>query len=132
MAELPICKCGDRVVLLTSWTEDNPGRRFYSCKLRYSNNHCQFFLWLDPPIEGRPKEIINYLRRRLSKYERQNRTANQTSCNDLDDTASSLISTGKDKDTKNTNVGGKKEDVFSRVVPAIIGVVSVVIGIVIG
>ncbi|CAN0884593.1 hypothetical protein LINGRAHAP2_LOCUS14888, partial [Linum grandiflorum] len=89
MAELPICKCGARVVLLTSWTEENLGRRFYSCKLRYSNenNHCQFLLWLDPPIEGRSKEIINCLRRRLSKYERQNRAANQTSCNNLDDTA---------------------------------------------
>ncbi|KAK6148699.1 hypothetical protein DH2020_019611 [Rehmannia glutinosa] len=25
------CHCGRKVVLRTSWTEDNPGRRFHSC-----------------------------------------------------------------------------------------------------
>ncbi|CAN1134224.1 hypothetical protein LINPERHAP2_LOCUS8138, partial [Linum perenne] len=25
------CVCGAEVVVLTSWTEDNPGRRFFRC-----------------------------------------------------------------------------------------------------
>ncbi|CAN1767568.1 hypothetical protein LINPERHAP1_LOCUS10315 [Linum perenne] len=25
------CSCGAEVVLITSWTEDNPGRRFLRC-----------------------------------------------------------------------------------------------------
>ncbi|CAN0920285.1 hypothetical protein LINGRAHAP2_LOCUS31950 [Linum grandiflorum] len=127
-----MCKCRDRVVLLTSWTEDNPGGQFYSCKLRYSVSTIPSLHWLDPPIEGRAKELINSMRTRLSKYERQNRAATLTSCNDLDESTSSLISTGKDRDTISSSVERKNEDVFSKLVPAIIGVVSIVIGIIIG
>jgi len=28
-----ICKCGRFALVRTSWTEENPGRRFYACPL---------------------------------------------------------------------------------------------------
>ncbi|CAN1828215.1 hypothetical protein LINPERHAP1_LOCUS32164, partial [Linum perenne] len=35
MAYPPACRCHDASVLRTSWTEDNPGRRFFTCSRRY-------------------------------------------------------------------------------------------------
>ncbi|KAL4272525.1 hypothetical protein GQ457_13G023110 [Hibiscus cannabinus] len=29
---IPICRCGLKVKVVVSWTDDNPGRRFYGCK----------------------------------------------------------------------------------------------------
>ncbi|CAN0903431.1 hypothetical protein LINGRAHAP2_LOCUS22556, partial [Linum grandiflorum] len=37
MTEVPICKCGEVAIMVTSWTEDNPGRRFLGCQRRYSH-----------------------------------------------------------------------------------------------
>ncbi|CAN1767250.1 hypothetical protein LINPERHAP1_LOCUS10196 [Linum perenne] len=63
MAPLPICRCGESVVLLTSWTEDNPGRRFYRCR------RCDFFRWFDPPMQARAKAVINTLMKKVRDFE---------------------------------------------------------------
>ncbi|CAN1775161.1 hypothetical protein LINPERHAP1_LOCUS13246 [Linum perenne] len=38
MAYPPLCRCNEASVLRTSWTEDNPGRRFFTCSRRYQVN----------------------------------------------------------------------------------------------
>ncbi|CAN1254027.1 hypothetical protein LINPERPRIM_LOCUS8509 [Linum perenne] len=64
MASLPTCRCGESVVLLTSWTEKNPGRRFYRCR------RCNFFRWFDPSVQPRSKAVINGLLRKVKECER--------------------------------------------------------------
>ncbi|KAK6121476.1 hypothetical protein DH2020_044784 [Rehmannia glutinosa] len=59
------CYCGRRAVLRTSWTDDNPGRRFHSC-LQYSGGGCSFFDWEDPPMCRRSKVIIPGLLRKIN------------------------------------------------------------------
>ncbi|KAK4851415.1 hypothetical protein QYF36_014941 [Acer negundo] len=54
----PNCLCGRRGMLCTSWTNANPGRRFWGC----SN-----FRWYDPPIGERSKQIIPELLRRIQE-----------------------------------------------------------------
>ncbi|XP_018435672.1 uncharacterized protein LOC108807951 [Raphanus sativus] len=44
------CLCAKLSVVRKSWTDDNPGRRFYGCPNPKSNS-CDFFKWFDI---GRP------------------------------------------------------------------------------
>ncbi|XP_028198010.1 uncharacterized protein LOC114382649 [Glycine soja] len=43
------CLCNTEAPLVTSWTEENPGRRFYGCGLHK---------WHDPVDNNRQKKII--------------------------------------------------------------------------
>ncbi|CAA0807089.1 Unknown protein [Striga hermonthica] len=57
------CYCDQRAVIQTSWTTENPGRRFRSC-IGSERGRCDFFSWVDPPICKRAKEIIPGLLRK--------------------------------------------------------------------
>ncbi|XP_057801455.1 uncharacterized protein LOC131016752 [Salvia miltiorrhiza] len=46
---------------ITSWTDDNPGRRFYGCR-NWRMKNCGFFVWYDEPMCERAREVINYLK----------------------------------------------------------------------
>ncbi|KAH7858819.1 hypothetical protein Vadar_028383 [Vaccinium darrowii] len=59
----PVCK--GRLIRGTSWTDRNPGRRYVKCP----NIVCDDFLWIDPPICAREKQIIPGLLRRINKAE---------------------------------------------------------------
>ncbi|PHU22437.1 hypothetical protein BC332_07544 [Capsicum chinense] len=43
--------------LKTSWSDNNLGRRFWSCPY-YGSNKCNFFLWRDGVVDERSKFII--------------------------------------------------------------------------
>ncbi|MBA0556469.1 hypothetical protein Golob_026567, partial [Gossypium lobatum] len=49
---IAVCYCGNPTKLNTSWSNDNPGRRFFGCKKFGSGfqKPCQFFSWFDPPL----------------------------------------------------------------------------------
>ncbi|PWA89653.1 zinc finger, GRF-type [Artemisia annua] len=51
-----LCACGLQCVVRTSWTNRNPGRRFYSCPTY--NSSCPFIGWVDPPMCDRSLDII--------------------------------------------------------------------------
>ncbi|XP_060201050.1 uncharacterized protein LOC132629411 [Lycium barbarum] len=65
------CKHGDLLTLQTSWSEDNPGRRFWSCS-RYRENSCKFFRWRDwEQIDDRAKWVISRLGNRVLDLEKK-------------------------------------------------------------
>ncbi|KAM7263679.1 hypothetical protein ACFE04_001362 [Oxalis oulophora] len=69
----PLCKCGIHSVLLTTYTEDNVGKRFFHVNI---SNMCNFFMWFgDVELIGWAKQLAMHLR---------------TSCNDFE---SKLIAT---------------------------------------
>ncbi|GKD65698.1 hypothetical protein Tco_1307806 [Tanacetum coccineum] len=45
--------CGEDVVVRTSWTKRNQGKRFYACP-----TFCPFLGWVDPPMCPRSMDII--------------------------------------------------------------------------
>ncbi|GKD06638.1 hypothetical protein Tco_1181612 [Tanacetum coccineum] len=47
------CKCGLPLMTLTSWTRDNPARRFGVCPNKYKNGikHCKRWYWRDSLLE---------------------------------------------------------------------------------
>ncbi|KAG6473655.1 hypothetical protein ZIOFF_067572 [Zingiber officinale] len=61
-----LCNCGLRAILQISWTESNPGRRFFSCP-KYKQRGCGFFSWYDPEPSERSKTIINDLKKNNNK-----------------------------------------------------------------
>nr|GMC80076.1 uncharacterized protein LOC109191851 [Ipomoea batatas] len=70
---IPICQCSQPLQLRTSWTNDNPGRRFWVCtKDRgMSVGGCGFVSWYDPPMCSRSKSIIPGLLRRLNRNDEE-------------------------------------------------------------
>uniref|UniRef100_A0A2N9FDZ9 GRF-type domain-containing protein n=1 Tax=Fagus sylvatica TaxID=28930 RepID=A0A2N9FDZ9_FAGSY len=50
--------CREKLVKVTSWTAQNPGRRFYGCVNYWTGNGCNYFEWADEVICERGKEVI--------------------------------------------------------------------------
>ncbi|KAL4564507.1 hypothetical protein LXL04_028571 [Taraxacum kok-saghyz] len=57
-----------RALMRTSWTDLNPGRRFWGCPKPYST--CGFIGWIDGPMCERSKRVIPGLLRTLNSVER--------------------------------------------------------------
>ncbi|KAL3630978.1 hypothetical protein CASFOL_023962 [Castilleja foliolosa] len=63
------CHCGIQLQLVTSWTDDNPGRRFQACPNYKMSSCCGFFRWFDEEMCSRSKEVIPGLLRKTNKLE---------------------------------------------------------------
>ncbi|KAK4415017.1 hypothetical protein Salat_2608800 [Sesamum alatum] len=63
-----ICICGNETVVRTSWTNNNPGRRFRACA-GYNGSYCGSFEWVDPPMCRRARDVIPGLLRCIKQYE---------------------------------------------------------------
>ncbi|KAL2461288.1 GRF-type domain-containing protein [Abeliophyllum distichum] len=61
------CRCGHVMDLKTSWTDANPGRRFFVCDQK--GDRCRCFVWYDPPICDRSKVVIPGLLRSTRRLE---------------------------------------------------------------
>ncbi|KAI5347821.1 hypothetical protein L3X38_000708 [Prunus dulcis] len=68
----PIFQCGNQCRLTTSWTNNNPGRRFWGCADYGVRRGCAFFEWYDPQVCERSKIVICGLLKRLRKEEEEN------------------------------------------------------------
>lgn len=62
-----ICNCGITLPLKTSWTDQNPGRRWWGC------NTCRFFEWFDPEMCPRSTSLIPGILRSKNKVEEENK-----------------------------------------------------------
>ncbi|PWA34478.1 zinc finger, GRF-type [Artemisia annua] len=60
-----ICDCGKQATIKTSWTNRNPGRRFYCCP------SCGFIGWTDPPMCCRAVAVIPGLLRARNELEEE-------------------------------------------------------------
>ncbi|KAL2550805.1 uncharacterized protein Fot_12335 [Forsythia ovata] len=66
-----LCYCGEVPILKTSWTEMNPGRRFWGCRFYGKVGACDFFEWGDPAPHARYKSVMNGLLRKKSEAEEE-------------------------------------------------------------
>ncbi|KAK9664300.1 hypothetical protein RND81_14G031800 [Saponaria officinalis] len=58
------CNCGFPVAFQTSWTFQNPGRRFVACKFYHADTGmrgCTYFKWLDEDMTEWQRQLINQL-----------------------------------------------------------------------
>ncbi|KAJ1388156.1 Zinc finger, GRF-type [Sesbania bispinosa] len=44
------CRCGEKLILLTSNNTRNPGRNFWRCPLWDTQSTCNYFQWADEEI----------------------------------------------------------------------------------
>ncbi|KAL2486842.1 GRF-type domain-containing protein [Abeliophyllum distichum] len=66
MLDALVCYCGQISVTRTSWTENNPSRRFQGCRFYGRSDSCDYFSWVDPPPHPRYKLVINGLLRKAN------------------------------------------------------------------
>ncbi|KAG8371573.1 hypothetical protein BUALT_Bualt13G0102000 [Buddleja alternifolia] len=64
-----ICYCMRLAKFRCSWTDANPGRRFYGCELTPNAGGCGFFEWFDPPMCNRSRNVIPGLLRNVDRLE---------------------------------------------------------------
>ncbi|CAN6247958.1 unnamed protein product [Urochloa humidicola] len=65
-----LCQCRMKAPRRISWSDDNPGRRYYRCSRAWSSMDCGFFLWMDAEHTPFMKNLLLDLRnavRRLKK-----------------------------------------------------------------
>ncbi|KAL8511835.1 hypothetical protein ACS0TY_018317 [Phlomoides rotata] len=54
-----VCFCGIQTRIRTSWTDNNPGRRFHGCKdWNRVGGGCGFFKWYGTEMSPRAKYVI--------------------------------------------------------------------------
>lgn len=68
-----LCRCGVESPLVTSWTDENPGRRFYGCGRYFVRRKCNFFKWFDPEVPERQKKIIRALLKKNDELKNKER-----------------------------------------------------------
>ncbi|XP_031090716.1 uncharacterized protein LOC115995711 [Ipomoea triloba] len=66
-----VCICGNNLKLCTSWTNQNPGRRYWICSNEKGLRNCSFFEWLDPPMYSRSEMIIHGLLKRINNAKQE-------------------------------------------------------------
>ncbi|XP_030445959.1 uncharacterized protein LOC115668690 [Syzygium oleosum] len=54
----PTCYCGLQSPILTAKTRKNAGRRFHGCAKFDGPGCCDFFMWVDPKIPDRARDMI--------------------------------------------------------------------------
>jgi len=69
-----VCYCGVDSPLVTSWTDENPGRRFHGCGRYFVKRKCNFFRWYDPEVPDRQKKIIRALLRKNDELKKKERS----------------------------------------------------------
>ncbi|XP_047261258.1 uncharacterized protein LOC124894759 [Capsicum annuum] len=68
------CKCGHQALLKTSWTQQNPGRRFSTCKLSKKLGGCDNFHWYEERHPSQANRVIWGLLKKVKPFEEnQNR-----------------------------------------------------------
>ncbi|XP_019155899.1 PREDICTED: uncharacterized protein LOC109181237 [Ipomoea nil] len=70
------CRCGEQLKIRTSWTAENPGRRFWQCVGGNRKVGCGFIDWYDTPMCYRSKRIIPGLLKRINRQDEEIRKLN--------------------------------------------------------
>ncbi|KAH1129193.1 hypothetical protein J1N35_000571 [Gossypium stocksii] len=79
---IPICYCGNPAKLNMSWSNDNPGRRFFGCK-KFGNGFqkpCRFFSWFDPPLTPHARVVLLGLMKKVKTLENARKRERRTWC----------------------------------------------------
>ncbi|XP_059281074.1 uncharacterized protein LOC132034729 [Lycium ferocissimum] len=63
--EFDICNCGNSCLVRTSRTPNNPGRRFFGCKIPKDKGGRGYFKWIDPSPE------VELLKEKLKEVEEE-------------------------------------------------------------
>ncbi|KAM3395803.1 hypothetical protein P3S68_004809 [Capsicum galapagoense] len=68
------CKCGHEALLKTSWTQQNLGRRFFTCKISKKLGGCDYFDWYEERRSSQANRVIwGLLNKVKASEEKQNR-----------------------------------------------------------
>jgi len=66
-----VCHCGVDAPLVTSWTDENPGRRFHGYGKLFVKRKYNIFRWYNPEVPDRQKKIIRTLLRKNDELKKK-------------------------------------------------------------
>ncbi|CAO2206591.1 unnamed protein product [Urochloa humidicola] len=67
-----LCFCGKKAARWISWSDDNPGRRYFTCYRRRVGG-CRYWFWAEGPHSVFIQELLIDLRNAVWALKRQNR-----------------------------------------------------------
>ncbi|WMV38663.1 hypothetical protein MTR67_032048 [Solanum verrucosum] len=71
------CRCGNEALLKTSWTQLNPGRRFFTCRISKKMGGCDYFLWYEDRHPPQANRVMWGLLKKVNAFdEKLNRAKN--------------------------------------------------------
>ncbi|KAG2549597.1 hypothetical protein PVAP13_9KG229400 [Panicum virgatum] len=87
-----LCKCGNKAVWWTSWSDENPSQRFLNCFCDMSTRGvCNFWRWIDPPPSPFMQELLVDLRDTIRALKRENRELERSSVLDVAEDQRGLV-----------------------------------------
>ncbi|XP_021728174.1 uncharacterized protein LOC110695235 [Chenopodium quinoa] len=130
------CKCGVPLAKLTSWTRENPGRKFRTCKFYdpvTESKGCKSFEWVDEP-DGTAwqTEVINnllldkkLLKGEITDYKREvDDLGGQMRCllNEVDSLKMKCKAINSDRKKMNRDLNGRNGRSEQSVVYVVVGI----------
>ncbi|KAG2602659.1 hypothetical protein PVAP13_5KG701000 [Panicum virgatum] len=67
-----MCRCGLKAPRWISWSDENPGRRYYQCRRGRSDMDCGFLMWIDPEPTPFMKTLLLDLRDAVWRLKKDN------------------------------------------------------------
>ncbi|KAJ1270019.1 hypothetical protein BS78_06G022500 [Paspalum vaginatum] len=67
-----MCNCRMKAAKLTSWTEENPGLRYYRCRRARTGSDCGYFEWIDGTHTSYMKKLVVDLCKMIWKLKEEN------------------------------------------------------------
>ncbi|RAL48638.1 hypothetical protein DM860_000958 [Cuscuta australis] len=68
--DVPTCRRGKEMNIITAWTDMNPGRRYWECGGK-GYRKCRYWEWIDPPMCHRLMKIIPRLLKKKNSMEEE-------------------------------------------------------------
>ncbi|CAN6362294.1 unnamed protein product [Urochloa humidicola] len=65
------CRCNRKAPCWTSWSDDNPGRRYYRCPFGMRPGDCGYFVWIDREATPYERTLLCDLRDAIWKLRRE-------------------------------------------------------------
>ncbi|CAN6235961.1 unnamed protein product [Urochloa humidicola] len=76
-----MCRCGLKAPKWISWSDDNPGRRYYRCRRSKSAMDCGFYVWIDEEASPFMRILLLDLRDAVWRLKKENgQLKNQALC----------------------------------------------------
>ncbi|CAL4898341.1 unnamed protein product [Urochloa decumbens] len=72
-----MCRCGRKTPCWISWSDENPGRRYYRCPSGLMPGDCSFFRWIDREATEFERQLLCDLCDAIFQLRRDNREARQ-------------------------------------------------------
>ncbi|KAL8465030.1 hypothetical protein ACS0TY_034489 [Phlomoides rotata] len=107
------CYCRRMALICTSWTDENPGKRF-ATYMNSKRDGCSFWAWKDDPMFRRSKMIIPGLLRRINANEAEIQKLKKIQKKEIKNQKKYVLNRSTKQKKKSAKKSSKKEQKFAQ------------------